>query len=278
MKQIIGFTNVYYTLWRYETESNEHYELTKYYYVKNVSKDLDKVKQLYPDLEIDTELKGHSYFEVKNEIKKETYHKDYKIEFGKYRGLSMEQIFIDDPDYLVWLYKETYSAIILQVLNDYDEFQNYIKIKKQKEDNKFKNSFQFKEGEEIELNINFKSNLKVVNYSLYGDDGIYTGKPVWADYDDNMEDIPEDEKYAYYYIENYKDDLDLELKFKKNDVKLYLYKGYVYALPLNSIGKGIRIKNKEFIVKGKIIFTDLITTIKVKKQILEVSEIKNIRN
>ena len=72
MKQIIGFATQFYTLWNYEavpqykTDSygNHHQKGIehKYYYCKNVSTDLDKVKALFPNVEIDTELRGTSSF------------------------------------------------------------------------------------------------------------------------------------------------------------------------------------------------------------------------
>ena len=72
MKQVIGFATQFYTLWNYEavpqykTDSYGNHHQTgvehKYYYVKNVSTDLEKVKSLFPNVEIDAELRGTSSF------------------------------------------------------------------------------------------------------------------------------------------------------------------------------------------------------------------------
>ena len=57
MKQIIGFATQFYTLWDYEVVNNyvqDSYgnyhvssQTTKYFYIKNISKDIDKVKGMY---------------------------------------------------------------------------------------------------------------------------------------------------------------------------------------------------------------------------------------
>ena len=68
MKKLIGFAEKFYTLWDYSTAENwsttsdgKHYLTSvthQYNYIKNISFDLDKVKTLYPDVEICAELRG----------------------------------------------------------------------------------------------------------------------------------------------------------------------------------------------------------------------------
>lgn len=73
MKHIIGFASQFYTLWSYEIvdqySSNDTVngvspmvigQRIYYTYHKNISKDLAKVKTIYPELEIDEELRGKS--------------------------------------------------------------------------------------------------------------------------------------------------------------------------------------------------------------------------
>ena len=251
MKSIIGFTNVYYTLWNYTIEKTNIGEITKYYYVKNISKDINKVKKQYPDLEIDTELKGMSYFEVVKEINNDDIEMSYKLNFGKYSGLSLQEIFEKDPDYLIWLKSNTYSSNIGIALTNNEEFQKYLKQNQKNQKEKLNNIQIFKDI--INIEITFKSNLKIYDsnlISLYDNNGVYDGKPKWDnDYEDEKENM-----YAFYYIDNYKPNLDISLRFKKEDIKLYLYKQYVYALPLIN-NKGMRIKNKTFKIKGKLIET-----------------------
>lgn len=68
MSQIIGFGGTFYTLWTYSTRENFYVDsygnsyctggITNYYFLKNISTDLNKVKELYPHLSIDEGLKG----------------------------------------------------------------------------------------------------------------------------------------------------------------------------------------------------------------------------
>lgn len=97
---IIGFANQYYTLWDFSNETiyftdsygNNHPVRiqTNYYYIKNVSMDLDKVKSLYPELTIDENLKGKNRnFSISNE------NEDLSpeiLKFGKYFGSNINDI------------------------------------------------------------------------------------------------------------------------------------------------------------------------------------------
>jgi hypothetical protein len=108
MKQIIGFATQFYTLWNYEavpqykTDSYGNYHQTgiehKYYYCKNVSTDLDKVKALFPNVEIDTELRGTSSF-TRNE--KLDLPENY-FWYGKYAGKLIDEVLDSDFNYCLW--------------------------------------------------------------------------------------------------------------------------------------------------------------------------------
>lgn len=68
---IIGFSGTYYCLWSWQTETNyamtSNYQYvaqgsyTKHYYIKRISTDIEKVKQLYPELPIDMGLHGQKW-------------------------------------------------------------------------------------------------------------------------------------------------------------------------------------------------------------------------
>lgn len=65
MALVIGFANFFYTLWdvgtteRYEDEGRVHVGTNyHFHYIKNISRDLDKAKALYPDLEVNEDLRG----------------------------------------------------------------------------------------------------------------------------------------------------------------------------------------------------------------------------
>lgn len=73
MKKLIGFATEFYTLWEYQStpvySSNEVVNGVtpmvtgynhEYFYLKNISKDLAKVKALYPGVAIDEDLRGVS--------------------------------------------------------------------------------------------------------------------------------------------------------------------------------------------------------------------------
>ena len=109
MKQLIGFTVKYYTLWNYWEEPQyimdaygkyhqngikQHYE-----YIKNVSFDIEKVKKLHPGLKIDEALRG----------KTRSWHDYVKVELpnhifwgGKYVGKLIDEILVSDFKYCEW--------------------------------------------------------------------------------------------------------------------------------------------------------------------------------
>ena len=102
---VIGFATQFYTLW----EKNVHTKpeigtFTEYRFVKNISTDLDKVKALYPDVEIDMGLKGNRSFVVYEK----TFVKEPNdcFQFGKYKGQKIADS--TDYNYLAWYYDAAY--------------------------------------------------------------------------------------------------------------------------------------------------------------------------
>lgn len=108
MKGIIGFATQFYTLWDYEaipqykTDNYGNHHQTgvdhKFYYIKNISTDLGKVKALFPNIEIDTELRGTSSF-TRNE--KLDLPENY-FWGGKYNGRLIDEIIEIDFKYCLW--------------------------------------------------------------------------------------------------------------------------------------------------------------------------------
>lgn len=105
-KEYIGFGGKYYTLWRVGEKIVSDYRggskiETYCFYVKNISMDINKVKELYPDMEIDMNLRGHSSIKIS-----ERYEPKKVDEFmcGKFRG---QKFSIADNDYLEWYYECT---------------------------------------------------------------------------------------------------------------------------------------------------------------------------
>jgi hypothetical protein len=108
-KQIIGFATEFYTLWDYNTENlyttdargNHHHTGVKhnYYYIQNISKDLETVKAKYPGLSIDEGLRGkHRSFDRVDRIEMPA---EY-FPHGKYRHELITDIAKTDLKYIIW--------------------------------------------------------------------------------------------------------------------------------------------------------------------------------
>lgn len=103
---IIGFATKFYTLWeKNEFTKPEIGKFTEYRFIKIVSTDLNKVKDMYPDVEIDMGLCGSRTFVVydKKDFIKEP---NDCFQFGKYKGQKI--IENTDYEYMVWYYQHVY--------------------------------------------------------------------------------------------------------------------------------------------------------------------------
>lgn len=137
MKKIIGFATQFYTLWDYEavpqfkTDSYGNHHQTgvnhNYYYIKNVSTDLDKVKALFPNVEIDTELRGTSSFTRNDKL-------DLPENYfwgGKYAGKLIDEIMEIDFKYCLWS-AENYN--MPYIINHPKYIAHFETIEKSKQD------------------------------------------------------------------------------------------------------------------------------------------------
>ena len=224
--QKIGFTNKYYTLW-YLMEKTEFGE--KWGYMKNVSMDIEKVKELYPDVEIDINLKGHKPIFFGNEEKV----KDYdKFRFGKYKGQMISEC--SDYNYLKWYYFEcAYESrpYIQEVLIDagYQILGSFFYMDEDGEKECKRCSDEIYSPEEWE------DYLKRDKEELETIKSIRTAT--------SFEFIPEcnvDNAGGYY-------DEESGITYFFPEVKECYYSGYLYYVPAIN-GKGKRIKNKRIIV------------------------------
>ena len=153
MKQIIGFTTQFYTLWNYEavpqykTDSYGNHHQTgvdhKYYYIKNVSTDLDKVKALFPHVEIDIELRGTSSF-TRNE--KLDLPENY-FWGGKYAGKLIDDILEVDFKYCLWS-AENYN---MPYITNHPKYIAYFQAIEQKEKLYIEKAQTVKVGDVVEL-------------------------------------------------------------------------------------------------------------------------------
>lgn len=153
MKQIIGFATHFYTLWNYETvpqyktdNYGNHHQTGiehKYYYCKNVSTDLDKVKALYPSVDIDTELRGTSSF-TRNE--KMDLPNNY-FWAGKYAGKLIDEILDSDFNYCLWS-AENYN---MPYITNHPKYIAYFEAIEQKKRLDIENAQTVKVGDVVEL-------------------------------------------------------------------------------------------------------------------------------
>lgn len=99
MKQngiIIGFSEKYFTLWNvFGDERRQEFQ-----YVKNISMNLDVVREKYPDVEIDYTLRGTSW--IVREKKEQVEYEGDVFQHGRYIGLNI--VDCKDYDYMFWYY------------------------------------------------------------------------------------------------------------------------------------------------------------------------------
>jgi hypothetical protein len=157
MKQIIGFATQFYTLWNYETENqykedaygNQHqiginHNFT---YLKNISKDLDKVKEAYPNIMIDDELKG----------KTKSFSWNEKIELpegyfwsGKHNRKLISEVIESDFEYCLW-YAENYNNTTSESIKSNPKYISFLESKNQEKIDLLARTNLLKVGDKVEL-------------------------------------------------------------------------------------------------------------------------------
>lgn len=214
--EYIGKAEKFYTLWEVWEETHttirgESYKAIHHQYIKNISFDLDKAKDKYPNAIIDESLRGHSSWTSYD------YPKPPVDEFrgGKYRGDKIAEC--TDYQYLHWAYDLGYiipwesREIVLGIL----ELQGYRKI----------NDTHIATPEEVERIEKSYTECEEVQKTLeeFGSISVTSSKNL--------------DEYGNLTIGN------LEVNFP--NYKELEYAGYYYGLPIDSKGKAKRIKNKE---------------------------------
>ena len=98
---IIGFDNTMYTLWTVSIEDRYFgdgwYVVECYTYQKNISKDIDKVKEQYPNVKIDLTIKGNSPFE---RVRPNEQLNNDEFWYGRYKGIPIDES--ADNNYIIW--------------------------------------------------------------------------------------------------------------------------------------------------------------------------------
>lgn len=140
MKKIIGFAEKFYTFWSHErvisyvtdAYGNHHPSMVtdKYYYIKNISTDLDKVRLLHPGVEIDESLRG----QVRSFERSQVIEKPSDIFwFGKYTGKKVDEIMISDFQYCLWVVKNNSNTISTYIQNHPIYVEYLTKLNQEKE-------------------------------------------------------------------------------------------------------------------------------------------------
>lgn len=239
----IGFANKYYTLWNVVTKNQKHghedHQWVSYEYYKNISTDINKVRELYPGIEINEALKGmtHSW----NSAPVITWDNVDTYRFGKYKDCSIEGIGCDD--YVAWYWNQVsgeHRAFVGKVLEsrgfEVETDENGNQWLWSPEDVKIRKEEAAKKDEFIRYLLNTPE-LKLFMERNLTVDGIYMDEFV-----------------------NY-----------KFDCVVREYNGYPYGLPTRNGKSGIRVKGKEINI------TDYVWHIDGDKVVIEVKDFSVIK-
>ncbi len=167
--RIIGFTTQFYTLWsvseikHYVTDNYGKHWLsgitTKYHYMKNISKDIDKVLELYPNVEIDESIRGeHNWFE-----RKSANMTPHILQFGKYTGFDITELVKTDLKYVVWVTENCNDNKVVHFCKNLPEIiEYYVQKESEKAQKQAQIELKKKSWVEIssgEIELNFTTNV-----------------------------------------------------------------------------------------------------------------------
>ena len=220
---IIGFANTMYTLWTVSIEDryfgDNRYAVECYKYQKNISKDIDKVKEQYPNVKIDLTLRGHSSFERVRVNENEQLNND-EFWYGRYKGIPIDES--ADDNYIIWYWSskedDENRKFAQQVLED----RNYHLVDNIWLSNSAYNEYLDRKEYANELINNFNSEGYIetrINRNPNEDGELFIGNK------------------------------SLIIKF--SEVKEMYYNGYEYYLPVIN-GKTKKVKNKNVRIYGTI--------------------------
>lgn len=227
MKQVIGFTEKFYTLWTYEAEkvaTGQHsgYIKHNWNYIQNLSFDLEKAKSKFPNAEIDLQQKGNKSFST---IENYDNTPDEVMWFGQHKGALIAEI---PEKYIVWLLEKCdnkpriiKNSLIAQRIMMNNEAAEIAEEKRISEIPVLHN--------ETELEVIFEKNLQIVG------DYIYNKETEDEDF------VPTHAAYSFEL-----NGLSVCLLFE--DYAEMYYNGYSYALPKLK-GSAKRIKGKTLKLK-----------------------------
>ena len=166
----IGFANKFFTLWdieaknHFSVDSNGNSYLSgrtiQHYFIKNISKDIDRVKKLFPNIEIDMNLKGSKVFSVYEQIEEKPVD---KFSFGKYYGKTFAEVAKSDLNYIVWIL-ENHHTIKRKAREALEKLPEVIEHKKKEKEaikNIIENSPTVKKGDKIKVHFEKNPQLDI---------------------------------------------------------------------------------------------------------------------
>ena len=227
----IGFAKQFFTLWNV---SGDEYR-TEYQYVKNISKDENVVKELYPNVEIDYTLSGGTWI-VRETPRYVEQHKSDEFQRGKYSGMKIAEC--DDYKYMEWYFdmcasqneRELIFAVLEKVgyriitsTSFYDGYEHEHNVLIDPETAQMHDERERKFKETIEhIQNNGEIEVTITSNASYN-------------IDENNYTLSTDNDSVYIIV---------------NEAKSQYYNGYEYFLPVID-GKARRVKNKTFKFKVK---------------------------
>lgn len=233
MAYIIGKADTMYTLWYEETFQQNGKTRTKVSFIKNLSKDLETAKSMYPGVPVDETLRGTKWIIVdtpKYEPPKEI--DPTKFPFGKYRGMNVVEC--TDIDYIVWFYWNAYEKMqVPYEPKGYDELVKNLE-KRAADFDYFPWKGNLLPKDEYTEHVTAPERFKAFKEALLATDTI----------EGVMENNPSLEYPSQFEFNGF----TVRVRFKENQVAGYMYQGFPYYLPLVN-GKAKRVKGKNVRIK-----------------------------
>ena len=259
MALAIGFTEKYFTLWnvssRKETIGDElmyeTYTITDRTFIQNLSMDeskaIEKAKQKgCKDLSVDGSLRGVSQsWSSKEKVESFVSPKVYK--FGRCRGSLISETKESSIDYLMWYASEQNDdEHLLEIRKVCIEKFGFVNILGKRPSNDFE--LIFKNKEEAKENLDAQ-NKKIAEDSFRKE--CLESNQLVGILKHNVGSYGE----GYLFVETV-DGIEVRFDIRFSEVKENYYSGFSYYLPMDSKGKGKRVKNKTIQVIGEWVYCD----------------------
>ena len=153
----VGFAEEFYTLWHVEAPDEHGNQRANY--IKKISKDINKTKELYPDAHY-TDLRGESWqinSLPKIDLPDDVFH------FGRYYSKKFNEV--NDLDYLKWYYRTVPNDILKNIIVSHGQifyeglfFDNENDLNEFKIEQEVENRLESDKA--VKVDVEFSSNLR----------------------------------------------------------------------------------------------------------------------